>query len=240
MWREAKVSPYSEAAKALKALLCQCPTNFISNQALAALGGELSPIPAIHFTFFQSLINTICCICSIHKAGWEASYSAANNRGLLTTEDRKEFCIGICHVLASLPDNQRSKSLLALAMPTLDCLETMLQHANQVASVSQEQLKIILERIAGEIIVVTTMTRTFSDAILVINGDTSMESGCRTCDGRAAIDGSSLPILKRAWTSITQVASKYNYYEVSIVYYQSFHSLTFDFAERSKNSPSLP
>ena len=54
--------------------------------------------------------------------GWEASYAASNRAGILTCEDRQELCIGICHVLASLPDNQRSKSLLALAMPSLDCI----------------------------------------------------------------------------------------------------------------------
>lgn len=40
MRREAEVSPYSEAAMALKELLSLSPQTFVSNQALAAIGGE--------------------------------------------------------------------------------------------------------------------------------------------------------------------------------------------------------
>jgi hypothetical protein len=40
MKREADIAPYAEASKALQALLCQSPQHFLSNQAIAALGGE--------------------------------------------------------------------------------------------------------------------------------------------------------------------------------------------------------
>jgi hypothetical protein len=190
MRREGAISPYSEAAKALRTIICHSPQHFISNQAIAALG-----------------------------AGWEASYAASNCPGILNVEDRQALCVGICHVLASLPDNQRGKSLHALAMPTLDCLETMTRHADHAAgsSSSEEELYIVLDRIADEIKVLTTMARTFTNAFY--KKDASMESGCRTSDGHAAIVEPAFAILHKAWPSISHVASKYNHNEVCHVAY---------------------
>lgn len=39
MKREANISPFPEASKALQVLLCGYPQHFLSNQAIAALGG---------------------------------------------------------------------------------------------------------------------------------------------------------------------------------------------------------
>jgi hypothetical protein len=189
MRREGAISPYSEAAKTLQTIICHSPQHFVSNQAIAALG-----------------------------AGWETSYAASNCPGILKVEDRQALCVGICHVLASLPDNQRDKSLHALAMPTLDCLETMTRHADHAAgssSSSVEQLDIVLDRIADEIKVLTTMARTFTNAFSM--KDASMESGCRTSDGHAAIVEPAFAILHKAWPSISHVASKYCHNEVCCV-----------------------
>lgn len=130
-------------------------------------------------------------------------------------DDRKALCNGVCHVLASLPDSQRGKSLLALAMPALDCLETMIQHANQASNnnSSQEQIDLVLDRIASEIIMITTMARAFTNAFSI--KEFSMESGCRTSDGHAAIVEPALAIIKQAWSPISRVASAYNYSDVS-------------------------
>jgi hypothetical protein len=190
MRREGAISPYSEAAKALQAIICLSPQHFLSNQAIAALG-----------------------------AGWEASYAASNCPGIINVEDRQALCVGICHVLATLPDNHRDKSLHALAMPTLDCLETMTRHADHAAgsSSSEEQLDIVLDRIGDEIKVLTTMARTFTNAFSM--KDASTESGCRTSDGHAAIVEPAFAILHKAWPSISHVASKYNHNEVCSVDY---------------------
>jgi hypothetical protein len=40
MKREGNVSPYSDAAKALRVLLMGAPTHFLSNQAISVLGGK--------------------------------------------------------------------------------------------------------------------------------------------------------------------------------------------------------
>jgi hypothetical protein len=147
-------------------------------------------------------------------AGWEASYTAANSRGIITTEDREAMGVGICHVLASLPDNQRAKSLLALAMPSLDCLEKMLQHADRLVNASREQIDAVLDRIGAEIIIVTTMVRSFSDAFVI--KEASMELDQRASKNHVALHGLAIPIIKRAWPSISYAASNYNYNEVSL------------------------
>ena len=180
------MSPYKESALALKLILSQSPQHFLSNQAIAALG-----------------------------AAWEASFAASNHPGILTADDRQALCSGICHVLASLPDSQRTKSLHALAMPALDCLETMTNLANQTSTAAnaQGQLDVILDRVADEIKVLTTMARSFTDAYSVKNA--SMESGCRTSDGHAAITEPAFSVLRKAWPTIQQVATKYSSHEVS-------------------------
>ena len=148
---------------------------------------------------------------SVSLAGWEASYSAANTQGILSTEDRLAICTGICYILASLPSNQHEKSLLALAMPSLDCFERMLKHANTAAANSSwDQTNVILERISSEIMIITTMTTAFTEAVKK-NQSTTLNSKT------AAINESAMPILKRVWPSVSSVASSYNYHDVSFL-----------------------
>jgi hypothetical protein len=45
--QECGVAPFSEAAKALESLLCQNPRHFLSNQAIAALGGKFFYYPLV-------------------------------------------------------------------------------------------------------------------------------------------------------------------------------------------------
>lgn len=175
MRRDGNISPFADAAKAMEALMIHAPEHFVSNQAIAVLG-----------------------------SGWEASYVAANRLGILTIEDRESLCIGLCHVLAALPVNQQGKSLLALAMPSLDCIDMMLQHAN--ASIRREgdgakDLKVILDRLASEMIIVSTIASSFSQATAKRNDTLAL------CEP-------AVNILKRAWPGITIAASKFNDSEV--------------------------
>ena len=110
-------------------------------------------------------------------------------------DDRKAMGAGICHVIASLPESQRANSLLALAMPSIDCLETMLQHANSSANSTVEQQERILKRVGDEIAIVAEIMTSFSES-------------------RAAIHPMAYPILQRVWPSISQAASRYNSNEV--------------------------
>ena len=94
-------------------------------------------------------------------------------------------------------------------MPSLDCLETMTHGASQAQQ--PEQREVILERISSEIVMVTTIARSFTDAFSTHDSN----SGCRTSDGHAAIVEQALPVVKRAWPSISRIASRYSYNAVS-------------------------
>jgi len=170
MRQEGDISPYSEACLSLKKILALVPQNFVAGQAVAAFG-----------------------------AAWELSYSAANRKEILTLDDRTAMAEGICSVIASLPESQRANSLLALAMPSIDCLETMLQHANSAANSSLEQQERILQRIADEIILVATIMTSFSQSLVTAEQPST-----------AAIQAVELPIIQRVWPSISQAAGRYN------------------------------
>ncbi|CAJ1931516.1 unnamed protein product [Cylindrotheca closterium] len=170
MRQEGDVSPYSKACFSLKKILTLVPHNFVAGQAVAAFG-----------------------------AAWELSYSAANRMEILTVDARKAMAEGICYVIACLPENQRGNSLLALAMPSIDCLETMLQHAKSAANSSLEQQERILQRIADEMIIVTTVKSSFSQALANVEQPST-----------ASIRAIELPIIQRLWPSVSQAARQYN------------------------------
>jgi len=188
--KETGLSPYSEAAKTLRCLLCNNGRHFLSNKAIAALG-----------------------------AGWEATFAACNRGGkLLTLEDRKDTCIGICHVLAALPKDQQQTSLVALALASIACLEAMVERAESVGFVDEKgSLELILDRAADEINILVTTASAFTEAIANANTDSE---GCR-----GTFVEPSMMVLRRAWKTITIVASKYSFHDSVL------ESLRFLFAE---------
>lgn len=147
-----------------------------------------------------------CSNLSFLSAAWELSYSAANRTEIVTVNDRKAMAEGICHVIAILPENQRPNSLLALAIPSIDCLETMLQHANRAANGSLEQQERILQRVADEVSIVTTVMASFSQALANAEEPSA-----------APIHPMALPIIQRVWPSISQSAKRYNSNEVRLI-----------------------
>ena len=143
------------------------------------------------------------------KAGWEATFAACNRGGkLLTLEDRKDICIGICHVLAALPKDQQQTSLVALALASIACLEAMVKRAESVGSNKEKgTLESILDRAADEIIILVTTARAFTEA--TANERMGAESH------RDSFVEPSMMVLRRAWPTITTVASKYSFNDVS-------------------------
>ncbi|KAG7363706.1 hypothetical protein IV203_027067 [Nitzschia inconspicua] len=170
MRQESGEWPFGEAAQALEALLCQNPKQFLSNTAIAALG-----------------------------SGWEATFTACNRSGnLVSNDDRKALCNGICYVLASLPEPQHALSLMALAMPVLGCLETMLQRAGECQRDDPQQ-DAALDRAASEMIVLVSLCRSFSNAAAGTNSGTWSNAA--------------LTILHRAWPMITAAASTWSFHD---------------------------
>ena len=150
------------------------------------------------------------------QAGWEASYAACNRPDAITIDDRQTLCIAICHVLAALPENQRVRSFHALALPALDCFEKMTTIANNsiAADNRRDEIEGVLNRVADEIQIITTMARTFTNACFA--NDSSMESGCSTASvRRVAIPAPLLAIIRKVWPSIVHVAAMYSNHEVS-------------------------
>lgn len=142
-------------------------------------------------------------------AGWEATFAACNRGGkLLSLEDRKETSIGICHVLAALPNDQQQTSLMALALASIACLEAMMERAESLGTTWEEkEISPILDRASDEIIVLVTTARAFTEARSKQNqGDVSK---------RFTFVEPSLAVLERAWPTISIAASKYCFHEVS-------------------------
>lgn len=140
-------------------------------------------------------------------AGWEASYAACNRKDVVTIDDRQAMCVGICHVLAALPENQRIRSFHALALPALDCFDKMTTIANEAvaANKSKEEIDIILSRVADEILIFTVMARTFTSACYAHDGSTE-----------TAIPVPLLVIIRKVWPSIVHVAATYSNDEVRL------------------------
>ena len=198
MRQEGGISPYSSACLSLKRILTLAPKKFAAGTAVAALGGKC-------WSWVDFGCTSPCKISKFSRiaAAWELSYSAANRVDIVTVDDRKAMGEGICYVIASLPDSQRANSLLALAMPSIDCLETMLQHANSAANSSLEQQERILKRVADEIEIVAVLLTGFSQA-------------SKMPDQRSAapLHASTVPIIQRVWPSISEASSRYSANEV--------------------------
>lgn len=143
---------------------------------------------------------------NLNEAGWEASYAACNRPDVITIDDRKALCIGICHVLAALPDNQRVRSFHALALPALDCFEKMTSVANTsvAGGKSQDQIKSILERLADEIVIFSTMARAFINACVA--NDKSLK-GITVLP--VSVPGPLVSIARKVWPSLIHVAESY-------------------------------
>lgn len=145
-----QVSPFAQAATALRDILCRSPSHFATPQVLTALAG-----------------------------GWETSYVSANSDDRLSVEDREALCSGICTVLTSLPGDQWVQPLNVLSRPTIDSLELVIKKANGLTTTNisinkntNETLSSILKRGADEIRLLTTMSKTFSN-IKSRNGEIS-------------------------------------------------------------------
>lgn len=126
----------------------------------------------------------------------------------MSLEDRKETSIGICHVLAALPNDQQQTSLMALALASIACLEAMMERAESLGTTYEEkEISPILDRASDEIIILVTTARAFTEAI----SKTNTGDNC----GRLPFVEPSLMVLGRAWPMISIAASKYCFHEVS-------------------------
>jgi hypothetical protein len=143
---------------------------------------------------------------------WEDSYAARSRNDTINTDVLIPLSIGICHVLASLPENQRIQSFQALVSPTLRNLE----HMTSVAKASQSpHMASVLSQIADEIRILATMLKTFNNA--TSSEGESMESGCDTSpDRHTPVQEPILAIVQKGWPFVVHAAANYCGDEVSM------------------------
>ena len=111
-------------------------------------------------------------------------------------------------MLAALPNDQQQTSLMALALASIACLEAMVERAQSMGSTGEKStLSSILDRAADEIIILVTTARAFTEATSKLN------SGIGSA--RAPFVEPSMVVLERAWPTISIIASKYSFYDVS-------------------------
>ena len=111
-------------------------------------------------------------------------------------------------MLAALTKDQQQTSLMALAIASIACLEAMVKRADSITSTKEKvTLSPILDRAADEIIILATIARAFTDAMAT--------AATGVGNGRASFVEPSMAVLRRAWPTLSIVASKYSFHDVS-------------------------
>lgn len=166
---------------------------------------------------------------------WEDSYASRSRNDTIGTDVLIPLSIGICHVLAALPENQRVQSFQALVSPTLRNLE----HMSSVAKASQSpQMASTLSQIADEIRILATMLKRFTNATSTERE--SMESGCDTSpDRHTPVQEPVLAIVQKGWPFVVNTAANYCGDEVSMHARSARQSLLFTISSTSLPSQRL-
>jgi len=149
---EIMLSPFSEAATALRNILIRSPQHFATPEALSAL-----------------------------ENGWKLVYTTPEAMRNIGIDDKKALCGGISKVLAVLPSEQWPASLSVLASPTMQCIKTVTNIADGsiLGNSDNQEATEIIGRMSEEICVLATILRTFYYATLkkIKAGDVAKDSG---------------------------------------------------------------
>jgi len=190
--QEMSISPFAEAATALRNILSRCPAHFAKPQALSVLG-----------------------------SGWERLYSNEGSNERINIEDREAICSGICRVLAALPPDQWATSLSALARPTIECLEIVTKKADDSLAATKKAtcssddfgtLMSVLTRMANEIRLLCTITRSFN--LATMKQRDAMASGSKTStDSVKDPENPLFGMFRRIWPCMSHIAQKFSSYE---------------------------
>jgi len=145
---------------------------------------------------------------SISSALWETCYAAIERSTMLSLKDRIALSSGICHVLASLPNDQRFVAYEGMASRPLGLLERLSCTA-KAAHTSPSELAQTLSKVGGEIQILSTMSKSFANALRSGDSD-EMESGCDTSpDQLAPIPEPVVQTVHKAWSNISFAATNW-------------------------------
>lgn len=204
-----------EACLTLKVYLSALAKTFLDADWFALLSGW-----SFHDSFFypetSCTISNIPLCSSISKTVWETSYDAVHKQSnVISVDDRIALASGICQVLAEMSDNQfRIQAFEALASKPLELLDCMSQKAQDPKTTALE-LSSILPKIGNEILILSKMSRFFTNAINSVDSD-QMQSGCGTSPDRLAqIPEPVLEIFRKRWSCISHAAANWLDDEVS-------------------------
>lgn len=138
-FKEIVLSPFTEAANALRNILNRSPQHFATPEALLAL-----------------------------ENGWKSVYSTPEAMRNIGIDDKKALCGGISKVLAVLPPEKWSTSLSILANPTIQCIKTItnIVDGQILGNGGHENVTEVISTMSEEICVLATILRTFYYAIL--------------------------------------------------------------------------
>lgn len=109
---------------------------------------------------------------------------------------------------------------MALALASIACLEAMVKSACEIACRNDctlvSTLSLVLNRVADEIILITTTAKAFTNALLTVTdgGDGARNDGM----SRASMAKPSVAVLRRAWPTISVAVSKFSFDDVSKLY----------------------
>lgn len=138
---------------------------------------------------------------------WEALFAASDRPSTIPVEDCAAFGDGLCNVLSIISDpNMKIRAFEAVVSPILKRLDERSMRLRD--SLETTEITSILESISDEIMLLASISRSFTDACL--NMKQQMQSGCHTSQRHAPVLDSILGIVQGCWPNIINVAEKYS------------------------------
>ena len=202
------MSPFAEAASALRNILSRAPTRFANADALAALESKLDSCTYFMLVCYVMLSRKLFLTCPVSTTdGWRSVYtSPCDDHSVVSIDDRKALCTGITRVLAVLSPDQWPSSLSTLASPTIECIETLLQSINEThGSPYNAKLEQYISRMSEEICVLASALRSFHSFAKKQPNSSS-----------AQVKNPLLALLHRVWPCVTHIAKTFSSHEIVI------------------------
>lgn len=199
---ECEISPIVEAAVSIQEVLCMYPETFITDEAMAFLTGTTQLcmiLPPSTAPALTQVLNPL-----LYAGLWEATYAARSRNEPVDVDAVIALSIGICHVLAALPEGRRVQSFQGLVAPSLQQLERM----SSAAKSHPSHLPSAIVQLADEIRILATVSKTFANATSS-DGD-AMESGCDTSpDRHVPVQEPVLAIVQKGWPIVVSTANDF-------------------------------
>jgi urease accessory protein UreF len=142
---------------------------------------------------------------------WESTYRPAGRQHPIPVEDRLPLGIGIGTVIAQLDTERRDGLFTHLMSQSLERLDRLVAVMRGMPTGSSDVTS-LLSRISNEIRIISTLSRSFNDAL---SSQTMMSGLTTSTDKHDKMGESTLSVLRRAWPAIVAVSTDFAGDEVS-------------------------